>query len=137
MSADRREDPTERQRGRPAAEERGTTVSRSAITTHVLDTALGKPAAGVPVRLESVHDTVTTLATAQTNADGRVADLGPDRVEAGTYRLVFDTASYFRATGQNAFFPEISLTFTLSDPDQHYHVPVLLSPFAYSTYRGS
>ncbi|WP_205621019.1 hydroxyisourate hydrolase [Intrasporangium chromatireducens] len=112
-------------------------MSMSAITTHVLDTALGKPAAGVPVRLEFVKDTVTTLATAQTNADGRVSDLGPDRVEAGTYRLVFDTASYFRATGQNAFFPEVSLTFTLSDPDQHYHVPVLLSPFAYSTYRGS
>ena len=109
----------------------------SAITTHVLDTALGRPAEGVPVRLESVSDTTTTLATAKTNADGRVADLGPDRVPAGTYRLVFDTASYFAATGQNAFFPEVSLTFTLSDPDQHYHVPVLLSPFAYSTYRGS
>jgi 5-hydroxyisourate hydrolase len=109
----------------------------SAITTHVLDTALGRPAEGVPVRLESITDTVTTLATAKTNADGRVGDLGPDRVEAGTYRLVFDTASYFTATGQNAFFPEVSLTFTLSDPEQHYHVPVLLSPFAYSTYRGS
>lgn len=113
----------------------------SAITTHVLDTALGRPARGVPVRLESVTDTasnaVAALATATTDDDGRVADLGPDRVPAGTYRLVFDTASYFAATGQRAFFPEVTLTFTLADPEQHYHVPVLLSPFAYSTYRGS
>lgn len=109
----------------------------SAITTHVLDTALGRPAHGVPVRLESVSEGVTTLATATTNADGRVADLGPERVPAGTYRLVFDTAAYFEATGQSGFFPEVMLTFTLADPDQHYHVPVLLSPFAYSTYRGS
>jgi len=108
----------------------------SAITTHVLDTALGRPAAGVPVRLESVT-TPQTLATAATNADGRVPELGPDRVGAGTYRLVFDVATYFAATDQQAFFPEISLTFELTDPDQHYHVPVLLSPFAYSTYRGS
>ncbi len=109
----------------------------SAITTHVLDTALGRPAEGVPVRLEAVSDSVTILASATTNADGRVADLGPDRVEAGTYRLVFDTATYFAATGQSAFFPEVSLTFTLTDPEQHHHVPVLLSPFAYSTYKGS
>ncbi len=109
----------------------------SAITTHVLDTALGRPAEGVPVRLESVSDGGTTLATTTTNTDGRVADLGPDRVPAGTYRLVFDTAAYFAATGQSGFFPEVSLTFVLADPEQHYHVPVLLSPFAYSTYRGS
>lgn len=109
----------------------------SAITTHVLDTALGRPAEGVPVRLEAVSDSVTILASATTNADGRVADLGPDRVEAGTYRLVFDTATYFAATGQSAFFPEVSLTFALTDPEQHHHVPVLLSPFAYSTYKGS
>jgi 5-hydroxyisourate hydrolase len=109
----------------------------SAITTHVLDTALGRPAEGVPVRLESVSEGLTTLATATTNADGRVAELGPARVPAGTYRLVFDTAAYFEATGQSGFFPEVTLTFTLADAEQHYHVPVLLSPFAYSTYRGS
>jgi 5-hydroxyisourate hydrolase len=77
------------------------------------------------------------VASAVTDADGRVAELGPDRVEPGTYRLVFDTAAYFAATGQTGFFPEVSLVFTLTDPEQHYHVPVLLSPFAYSTYRGS
>ena len=111
----------------------------SAITTHVLDTTLGRPAQGVPVRLEALAATrePTVLATSATNADGRVPELGPDRVDAGAYRLVFDTSSYFATTGQDAFFPEVSITFTLTDPEQHYHVPVLLSPFTFSTYRGS
>jgi 5-hydroxyisourate hydrolase len=111
----------------------------SAITTHVLDTTLGRPAQGVPVRLESLAATgePTVLATSATNADGRVPELGPDRVDAGAYRLVFDTASYFSTTEQDAFFPEVSITFNLTDPQQHYHVPVLLSPFTFSTYRGS
>ena len=115
----------------------------SAITTHVLDTALGRPAAGVPVRLEHHpsgqpdEQQPRVLAEATTNSDGRVPELGPDEVESGTYRLVFDTAAYFAASGQSSFFPEVSITFSLADPSQHYHVPVLLSPFAYSTYRGS
>jgi 5-hydroxyisourate hydrolase len=110
----------------------------SAITTHVLDTALGRPAAGVSVRLERLHaGQVTALATGSTDGDGRVPDLGPDQVEAGTYRLLFDTAAYFAASGQTGFFPEVGISFTLADPAQHYHVPLLLSPFAYSTYRGS
>jgi len=111
----------------------------SAITTHVLDTALGLPAAGVPVRLEraDAQPGDELLAWGTTNADGRITDLGPDRVDAGTYRLTFDTAAYFQATGQTGFFPSVSLTFDLTDPEQHYHVPVLLSRFAYSTYRGS
>lgn len=108
----------------------------SAVTTHVLDTAAGRPAPGVPVRLERA-DGATVLAEATTNGDGRVGDLGPDELDAGTYRLVFDTAAYFAATGQTGFFPEVVITFVLADPTQHYHVPVLLSPFAYSTYRGS
>ncbi len=106
----------------------------SAVTTHVLDTALGRPAAGVPVRLEQE---ATTIAEATTDRDGRVGELGPAHLPAGTYRLVFDTAAYSAASGQTCFFPEISLTFALTDPTQHYHVPLLLSPFAYSTYRGS
>lgn len=110
----------------------------SAITTHVLDTARGRPAAGVPVRLEAVSSHgATTLAEAETNGDGRVPELGPDEIEAGTFRLTFDTASYFAASQQPAFFPEVSITFAVDDPSQHYHVPVLLSPFALSTYRGS
>ncbi|MGB3829186.1 MAG: hydroxyisourate hydrolase [Ornithinimicrobium sp.] len=110
----------------------------SAITTHVLDTARGRPAAGVPVRLEAISSSgVSTLAQEVTNDDGRVPELGPDEIEAGTFRLTFDTASYFGATDQPAFFPEVSITFAVQDPSQHYHVPVLLGPFAWSTYRGS
>ena len=110
----------------------------SAITTHVLDTGLGRPAAGVPVRLLRVaNDRSEVLASGRTDDDGRVSALGPDAVEPGTYRLEFDTATYFSATGQTGFFPEVALIFALTDPTQHYHVPLLLSPFAYSTYRGS
>jgi 5-hydroxyisourate hydrolase len=110
----------------------------SAITTHVLDTARGRPAAGVLVRLEHVVGVDgAVLASGTTDEDGRVGSLGPDRVCAGTYRLVLNTAGYFTRTGQPCFFPEVSLSFVVADPDQHHHVPVLLSPFAYSTYRGS
>ena len=116
----------------------------SAITTHVLDTALGRPAAGVRVRLELLapsadggSPSADLVAVGTTDHDGRVSELGPDQVEAGTYRLVFDTAAYLAATGQSCFFPEVSITFALTDPAQHHHVPLLLSPFAYSTYRGS
>lgn len=110
----------------------------SAITTHVLDTAQGRPAAGVLVRLEHAAGTTgAVLGAGTTDDDGRLASLGPDRVRPGTYRLVLDTAGYFARTGQPCFFPEVSLSFVVADPDQHHHVPVLLSPFAYSTYRGS
>ncbi|RHW26063.1 hydroxyisourate hydrolase [Nocardioides immobilis] len=109
----------------------------SQITTHVLDTALGRPAAGVPVRLLLLAaDREQVLATARTDADGRVGELGPEELDAGTYRLSFDLAAYAAATGQDSFFPEAALTFTVRD-DSHHHVPLLLSPFAYSTYRGS
>ncbi len=110
----------------------------SAVTTHVLDTGLGRPATGVPVRLERlVTGGTELLAEARTDADGRVPRLGPDEIDAGTYRLVFDVAAYSTATGQGGFFPEVSIAFRVADPAQHYHVPLLLSPFAYSTYRGS
>jgi 5-hydroxyisourate hydrolase len=110
----------------------------SAVTTHVLDTAQGRPAAGVLVRLEqAVGQGGAVIAAGTTDDDGRVRSLGPDRVCAGTYRLVFDTAGYFTRTGQPCFYPEVSLSFVVADPDQHHHVPLLLSPFAYSTYRGS
>jgi 5-hydroxyisourate hydrolase len=110
----------------------------SAVTTHVLDTGQGRPAAGVLVRLERVAGGAEVfLAAGTTDDDGRVGSLGPDRVCAGTYRLVFNTAGYFTRTGQPCFFPEVSLSFVVADPGQHHHVPLLLSPFAYSTYRGS
>lgn len=112
----------------------------SLITTHVLDTSLGRPAAGVPVSLERADGTV--LATSATGADGRVADLGPDALPAGRYRLVFDAATYFAATGRRGLYPRVSIDVELSDPDPsasaaHFHLPLLLGPFAYSTYRGS
>ncbi|HEU5044712.1 MAG TPA: hydroxyisourate hydrolase [Nocardioidaceae bacterium] len=106
----------------------------SAITTHVLDTTQGCPAHDVPVRLEREGQ---VLAEATTDTDGRVRDLGPQEVPAGTYRLVFDTASYFESIGRQGFFPEVTITFTITDPAQHHHVPLLLSPYGYSTYRGS
>ncbi|WP_185066067.1 hydroxyisourate hydrolase [Pseudonocardia eucalypti] len=113
----------------------------SGITTHVLDTALGRPAAGVPVRLERVDRSDfgdgKPLASAVTDADGRVRDFGLATLTAGDHRLVFATAAYFAATGQRGFYPEVSITFTVTEPGEHHHVPLLLSPFAYSTYRGS
>ncbi|GAA2839398.1 hydroxyisourate hydrolase [Kribbella solani] len=104
----------------------------SSLSTHVLDTGSGLPAARVPVRLYR-DDTVQASGT--TDADGRIAELEP-ALEPGTYRLWFDVAAYAAATGQSFFFPEVSVTFTVAD-ERHYHVPLLLSPFAFSTYRGS
>lgn len=117
----------------------------SAITTHVLDTALGRPAAGVPVRLERVTDDGSMqVASASTDAGGRITELGPAQLEPGTYRLVFGTAAYASARRDEAlwppqppFFPEVAVTFTVAGRGGHYHVPLLLSPFGYSTYRGS
>lgn len=111
---------------------------RSHITTHVLDSVSGRPAAAVGVILEHhVHGSWHELATAHTDADGRVGELGPEAVPAGRYRITFDTGSYFTARGQATFYPHVTVVFELDDESAHYHVPLLLSPFAYSTYRGS
>ncbi|WP_426565985.1 hydroxyisourate hydrolase [Angustibacter sp. McL0619] len=107
----------------------------TSISTHVLDTALGRPARGVPVRLETQDGTV--LAEAVTDDDGRVGQLGGDDLAPGRVRLVFDTAAYLATTGEPAFFPEVVVTIDVFDGDGRLHVPLLLSPFAYSTYRGS
>ncbi len=112
-----------------------------AITTHILDTARGRPADSVPVLLE-VHSATQgwkALARGHTDSDGRVQNLLPSgaRLELGTYRLTFDVAAYFRAQGLESFFPEVSLVFAVRDAAQHYHVPLLLSPYGYTTYRGS
>ncbi|MFC3995496.1 hydroxyisourate hydrolase [Nocardiopsis sediminis] len=112
----------------------------SHVTTHVLDTALGRPAAGVQVVLEAADATRTRwspIASGITDADGRITDLGPDRLSAGVHRLVFDTGRYFADTGRTGFYPEVTVAFDLTDEDAHHHVPLLLSPFGYSTYRGS
>jgi 5-hydroxyisourate hydrolase len=105
------------------------------LSTHVLDAGLGRPAAGVPVRLERASGG-DLLAEASTNADGRVPDLAAE-LSVGDYRLTFGTGGYFAATGQRGFYPEVVVTFTVTDPARHHHVPLLLSPFSYSTYLGS
>jgi len=111
----------------------------SMVTTHVLDTARSLPAAGVMVRLEQVtgHGPAE-IARARTDDDGRVRNLGPEQLPVGFYRLVFDTAEYLAAgdSGPAPFFPEVVITFTIGGAP-HYHVPLLLSPFGYTTYRGS
>lgn len=110
----------------------------SAITTHVLDTALGRPAAGVSVRLEQAESASwLVLGEGVTDADGRIREIGPARVAAGTYRFTFDTGGYFASGERETFFPEVTITFSVTDPNSHYHVPILLSPFSVSTYRGS
>jgi len=112
----------------------------SQITTHILDTSRGKPAAGVNVVLEKPgsNDAWVLIGNGKTNSDGRVPELlHIDVILApGTYRLTFDTGGYFNSHGINAFYPSVSITFQTADTS-HYHVPLLLNPFGYSTYRGS
>lgn len=112
----------------------------SAITTHVLDIATGLPAAGVPLRLERLAgDAWAELATGKTDADGRNRELlqPEDVLEPGTYRMTFDTAAYFEASGTLGFYPYVQVVFVIREDGEHYHVPLLLAPYGYSTYRGS
>ena len=106
------------------------------LSTHVLDATAGVPAAGVPVRVESSIDgTWQPLASGETDGDGRVRDLGEPGV--GVHRITFDTGEYFRRIDVRGFYPEVAITFEVIDAAAHHHVPLLLSPFAFSTYRGS
>jgi 5-hydroxyisourate hydrolase len=108
----------------------------SGITTHVLDAVLGKPAAGVAVRLEKRGESSWALVKeSATDADGRCRDLVQDAAE-GLYRLTFSTGAYLDRTGRRSIYPEISITFTC-DGKEHYHLPLLLSDNSYTTYRGS
>jgi 5-hydroxyisourate hydrolase len=108
------------------------------LSTHVLDAGRGRPAVGVPVSLHRrIGEGWQLLGTALTDADGRIAGFAGDGIQPGVHRLDFDTGAYFVATGQTGFYPEVRVTFDVVDPTQHYHVPLLLSPYAYSTYRGS
>ena len=108
------------------------------ITTHVLDLTQGAPAAGVAVTLEQASATGwTVLARATTDADGRVRDAFAAPHSAGRYRLTFATGAWFAARGVTSFHPEVSVVFDVGDGQPHHHVPLLLSPFGYSTYRGS
>ncbi len=108
------------------------------ITTHILDLTAGVPAAGVSVTLERAEATGwAMLGRATTDADGRVRDGFPALGAAGRHRLTFATGEWFAARGVASFHPEISVTFEVRDARQHHHVPLLLSPFGYSTYRGT
>lgn len=112
----------------------------SGITTHVLDTSRGRPAGGVPVLLEAQNDgSWRTLGHALTDSDGRVKQILPpgSALTSGVYRLTFGIDTYFRTQGIEGFYPEAAVVFHVRDANLHYHVPLLLSPFGYSTYRGS
>src|SRR5689334_12674725 len=103
------------------------------VSTHVLDSVLGRPASGVAVRLLAGEE---LLAEGVTDADGRCR-LTEEATQAGAHRLVFDTGAWFEAQGRETFYPEVVLAFAVREPAEHHHVPLLLAPFAYSTYRGS
>jgi 5-hydroxyisourate hydrolase len=112
----------------------------SVITTHVLDTARGRPAAGVAVELAVRHeDAWRPIGSGTTDTEGRLRDLTPEPtpVEPGVYRLVFDTGGYFHQRGEAAFYPRVVVEFEVVAGETHYHVPLLLSPFGYATYRGT
>ncbi len=108
------------------------------LSTHVLDASRGRAAVDVPVSLDClVEGSWQRVGSAVTDEDGRCSAMAPDGLEQAVYRLVFDTGAYFAATGVSGFYPEVSVVFDVTEPERHHHVPLLLSPFAYSTYRGS
>jgi 5-hydroxyisourate hydrolase len=110
------------------------------ITTHVLDLSSGKPAAGVRVALARIDNVQRTIVgSGVTDAEGRLRDLVPkaSKVNAGTFELTFETGTYFRSHGVEPFHPHVTVTVEITDPNQHYHVPLLISPYGYTTYRGS
>jgi 5-hydroxyisourate hydrolase len=120
----------------------------STISTHVLDISLGKPAAGVPVLLERIRDPKSesahelrdaVIGAGTSDDDGRLKDFvtAGAPLEPGVYRLRFDVAEYFKSTARESFYTEVAVHFRVTAKDEHYHVPLLLSPFGYSTYRGS
>ncbi len=112
----------------------------SQITTHVLDTSAGRPAQGITIVLEQLSSDGKwiRLGKGKTNSDGRLPTLLSDEIQLdhAVYQLVFDTGTYFKVQGVKGFYPSITITFEIAD-DTHYHVPLLLNPFGYSTYRGS
>jgi len=132
------------------------TMSKSPITCHVLDSSTGKPAPGVTVRLQLLEnhieggvDFFQPLATGVTNMDGRCTDLLPPPGSQGakeqkmelasgqTYKVVFRTKEYFERTGRESFYPWVEISFTIQSPKEHYHIPLLISPYGFTTYRGS
>ena len=134
-------EPRQERAARPNEDERVAAVGR--LTTHVLDTAHGRPAAGLKLALYRLDEGPTLLVLAETNADGRYDGplLEGDSLAAGRYELLFRVRDYFAAAGVElpdpAFLDEVVIRFGIADPREHYHVPLLLSPYGYSTYRGS
>ncbi|TEB38882.1 Hydroxyisourate hydrolase [Coprinellus micaceus] len=128
-------------------------MAKSPITCHILDAALGKPAPGVHIHLQKSEQsadapevaTFRALATGITNEDGRCLDLLPPSGTEGsialqegeTYKIVFKTKEYFEKTGRTTFYPWVEIPFTIQNPQEHYHIPLLISPFSFTTYRGS
>eukprot|EP00039_Didymoeca_costata_P019732 m.338719 g.338719 ORF g.338719 m.338719 type:complete len:136 (+) comp18516_c0_seq1:79-486(+) len=115
-------------------------AARSPITTHILDTSRGCPAKGVPItlsKMDSGNGSYAVLSKGETNDDGRCPNLLSGTLEPGQYLIRFETAVYHTAIGVESFFPYVEIAFLIKDGSQHYHVPLLLSPFSYSTYRGS
>jgi len=112
----------------------------SQITTHVLDTSKGLPAEGIAIKLfQQTENQWSEIASGATNSDGRISDLLPadQRLSAGIYRMNFNTADYFSAQNEQGFYPYVDIVFELKADATHYHIPLLLSAFGYSTYRGS
>jgi 5-hydroxyisourate hydrolase len=110
------------------------------ITTHILDTSIGKPATGVRVALLRIENAIrTVVGSGVTDADGRLKDLVPKAavLNAGIFELAFETGPYFAGRGIKPFHPRVTVTIEITDPNQHHHVPLLISPFGYTTYRGS
>ncbi|KAH9897843.1 transthyretin [Cubamyces lactineus] len=132
-------------------------MSKSPVTCHgeFLDSSIGKPAAGVPVQLQQLRSadgpasTFETLADGVTDYDGRCMQLYPEaapgqkredliKLQAGRlYKVVFKTKDYFESTGRKCFYPWVEITFEVPNPTEHYHIPLLISPYSYTTYRGS
>lgn len=114
-------------------------MKKSPITTHILDTSSGAPAQGVRVELfQRNGDAKERIGEGVTDADGRVSDLlAPDSLQSGIYELHFAVGEYYAGRGEKTFYPEARITFEVGEPAEHYHVPLLLNPFGYSTYRGS
>lgn len=112
---------------------------KSAITTHILDTNLGLPAKNVQVTLFRLEgDEYVQVAQDKTNDDGRIVDwMGDAERQAGLYCVTFDTDGYFKSLDQECLYPSVTIEFRLTEPDEHYHIPLLLSANGYSTYRGS
>ncbi|KAJ8588399.1 transthyretin [Rhizopogon salebrosus TDB-379] len=129
-------------------------MSKGPITCHILDVSTGRPAAGVDVNIQVYHkgqrgiDIFSPFATGVTDADGRCMDMLPPRgsnearlqqkeVGAGLYKIVFKPKEYFEKTGRKCFYPWVEITFEVENTEEHYHIPLLISPYSFTTYRGS